>query len=55
MFVKEIFTRACFCDFIANFRKCLLQKIKSKQEHCQNKVKQRFIDVKTTAKLTFWS
>ena len=39
IFVKEIFTRTCFFDFVANSRKFLFGKIKSRQEPCQNKVK----------------
>ena len=36
-FCAEIFTRTCFCDFVANSRKGLFRKIKSRQVHCQNK------------------
>ena len=47
---------SCFCNFVANSRiKCFFQKIKSRQKHCQNNVKYRLMDVKTTARLTFWS
>ena len=34
--VEEIFTRICFCNFVANSQKRLLQKIKSIQENCQS-------------------
>ena len=51
-FVQEIFTRACFCDFVANSQNCPFLKIKSRQEHFQNKVKEHLLGVKTTAKLT---
>ena len=53
--MEEIFTRTCFCDFMANFRKCPFRKIKSRQENYQNKVKERLMEFKMTAKLTFWS
>ena len=36
---KEIFTRICFCDFVANSKKYRFPKIKSRQGYYQNKVK----------------
>ena len=47
-FVEEIFTRTCLCDFVVNSRKCIFRKIKSRQKHCENKVKEHLMDVKTT-------
>ena len=47
--MEEIFTRTCFWDFMANFRKCLFRKIKLRLENYQNKVKERLMDFKTMA------
>ena len=44
IFAEKFFTRTCFCDLVANPRKCLFQKIKLRQKHCQNKVKQHLMD-----------
>ena len=40
---------------MADSWKCFFLKIISRQDNCQNKVKERLMDVKMMAKLTFWS
>ena len=44
IFAENFFTKTCFCDLVANPRKCLFRKIKLRHKLCQNKVKQRLMD-----------